>query len=884
MRIEQYFLITDYALWEVNLNGDSPPPTRSIDGVEKAYPPTTAEKKLARKNEFKARGTLLMALPNEHQLKFNYYKSAKSLIEAIKKRFGGNKESKKVQKTLLKQQYENFNGTSSEGLDQIYDRLQKLINLKQIDPDDLEEMDLKWQMAMLTIRSRRFLQKTGRNLGAYKSCLESVEARLDVYKKNEAVFEKDIKILKLDVMFRDKAITKLRHKFEKAKKERDYLKLTLEKFEVSSKNLSRLLDSQQCDKSKTGLGYDSQVLENQVNDKYNTGEGYHAVPPPYTGNFMPPKPGLVFADEHVVSESVTSLPGIIKSKVKTTESTLKTVSELVIEDWIFDSKNENKIETETKQIKPSFAKEKGDIDSGCSRHMTENMSYLSEYEKIDGGYVAFGEDPKGGKITDTECVVLSPNFKLLNESQVLLRVPRKNNMYSVDLKNVAPSGGTKANINAGQVEKKTASGPQYVLLPLLTSDSQSPKSSEDKVADYAGKKSTKVLRKENKVQDPAKEDDKNDQEKDVKDQKEAFSKQFEQESERLFGQREDINTNNTNRLNTVSLPVNTISSSFTTVDPGREKSQRNEFESMFGQDKDANGNMTFTLVSAARSTYVYLDSGIFSGAYDDEVEGAEADFNNLELATVVSPIPTTRIHKDHPKEQIIGDSLSALQTRRMTKTSQKHAMVTYIKKQRRTNHKDYQNGLLACFLSQIEPKKVNQALTDPSWIKAMQYELLQFRLQKSGFMYGTIEEEVYVCQPPGFEDPHFPNKIYKVEKALYGLHQAFRAWYETMSTYLLENGFRRGIIDKTLFIKKDKGDILLVQVYVDDIIFGFTKKSLCIEFEGLMHKNFQMSSMGELTFFLGLDSPFDLEAFSDSDYAGASLNRKSTTGGCQFLG
>nr|GEU88886.1 copia protein [Tanacetum cinerariifolium] len=123
---------------------------------------------------------------------------------------------------------------------------------------------------------------------------------------------------------------------------------------------------------------------------------------------------------------------------------------------------------------------------------------------------------------------------------------------------------------------------------------------------------------------------------------------------------------------------------------------------------------------------------------------------------------------------------------------------------------------------------------------------------KSAFLYGTIEEEVYVCQPPGFEDSRFPNKVYKVEKALYGLHQAPRAWYETLSTYLLENGFRRRIIDKTLFIKKDKGDILLVHVYVDDIIFGSTKKSLCTEFEELIHKKFQMSSMGELTFFLGL--------------------------------
>ncbi|GJS79219.1 putative ribonuclease H-like domain-containing protein [Tanacetum coccineum] len=214
---------------------------------------------------------------------------------------------------------------------------------------------------------------------------------------------------------------------------------------------------------------------------------------------------------------------------------------------------------------------------------------------------------------------------------------------------------------------------------------------------------------------------------------------------------------------------------------------------------------------------------------------------------------------------------------------------------------------------------------------------------KSVFLYGKIEQEVYVCQPPGFKDSDFPDIVYKVEKALYGLHQAPRAWYETLSTYLLDNGFQRGKIDKTLFIKRDKSDILLVQVYVDDMIFGFTRKKICTEFEKMMHKKFQMSSMGELTFFLGLqvrqkedgifisqdkpdimfavcayarfkvnpksshlhavkrifrylkgqpklglwypkDSPFDLVAYTDSDYAGASLDRKSTTRGCQFLG
>ncbi|GKC19900.1 putative ribonuclease H-like domain-containing protein [Tanacetum coccineum] len=123
---------------------------------------------------------------------------------------------------------------------------------------------------------------------------------------------------------------------------------------------------------------------------------------------------------------------------------------------------------------------------------------------------------------------------------------------------------------------------------------------------------------------------------------------------------------------------------------------------------------------------------------------------------------------------------------------------------------------------------------------------------KSAFLYGQIEEEVYVCQPPGFEDPDHPDKVYKVVKALYGLHQAPRAWYDTLANYLLCNGFQRGKIDQTLFIKRQKGHILLVQIYVDDIIFGSTKKELCDEFEKLMKDKFQMSYMGELTFFLVL--------------------------------
>nr|GEX74792.1 RNA-directed DNA polymerase, eukaryota [Tanacetum cinerariifolium] len=484
--------------WKVILNGDSLPLTRSVEDVKTPYPPTTVEEKLARKNELKARGTLLMALLNKHQLKFNSYKNAKSLMEAIEKRFGEGLDQiynmlqklisqiKIYEETISQEDlnlkllkslpsewkthtlvWRNKSDLETLSMDDLYNNLKiyeaevmglssttqniqnvafvssnntdntnKIVNpaydvsaansktnasnlsnvdslsdaviysffasqsnspqldnkdLKQIDLDDLElsQKRLFCQECMYTKHQNNRNREAPRrtmpvedttsnalvsqsdglgydwsghaedgltnfslmaytfssssssdtefNLGAYKASLESVETRLDVYKKNKTIFIDDIKILKLDVMLRDKAITELRQKFEKAEKEKDDLKLTLEKFQDSSKNLSRLLDSQQSDKSKTDLGYDSQgadnqVLENRVNDKTNTSEGYHAVSPPYTGNFMPPKPNLVFADEHVVSESITSLPDIAKNKVKTSEKTLKNVSAPIIED------------------------------------------------------------------------------------------------------------------------------------------------------------------------------------------------------------------------------------------------------------------------------------------------------------------------------------------------------------------------------------------------------------------------------------------------------------------------------------------------------------------------------------------------------------------------
>nr|GFC35803.1 hypothetical protein [Tanacetum cinerariifolium] len=202
--------MTGYALWEVIVNGDSPPPIRTIDGIEETYPLITAEEKLAKKNELKAIGTLLMALSNEHQLKFNSYKNAKSLIEAIEKRFGDLEtlsmddfyNNLKIYETKVKgsssssQNIQNIafvSSNSSGSTNQAYgcnstntDSLSNAViysffanqsnslqldneDLQQIDADDLEEIDLKWQMAMVIKRPRRFLKKTERKVGAIGS-------------------------------------------------------------------------------------------------------------------------------------------------------------------------------------------------------------------------------------------------------------------------------------------------------------------------------------------------------------------------------------------------------------------------------------------------------------------------------------------------------------------------------------------------------------------------------------------------------------------------------------------------------------------------------------------------------------------------------------------
>nr|GEZ90251.1 putative ribonuclease H-like domain-containing protein [Tanacetum cinerariifolium] len=233
----------------------------------------------------------------------------------------------------------------------------------------------------------------------------------------------------------------------------------------------------------------------------------------------------------------------------------------------------------------------------------------------------------------------------------------------------------------------------------------------------------------------------------------------------------------------------------------------------------------------------------------DEAIRVEADVSNIETSITASPTPTLRIHKDHPKSQIIGPVDTPIQTRHKFKVDKRGIVIRN------------KARLVAQRFTQEEGIDYNEVFSPVAKIKAIRLFLayasfIGFTVYqidvKGDFLYSTIDEEVYVMQPSGFQDPEFPAKVYKVEKAMYGLHQAPRAWYGTLSKYLLMNGFQRGTIYQTLFFRRQREDFILVQVYVDDIIFGSSNPQLCKEFESLMHEKFQMSAMGELNFFLGL--------------------------------
>ncbi|GKB23177.1 uncharacterized mitochondrial protein-like protein, partial [Tanacetum coccineum] len=552
-------------------------------------------------------------------------------------------------------------------------------------------------------------------------------------------------------------------------------------------------------------------------------------------------------------------------------------------------------------------KDKGVIDSGCSRRMIGNRSYLTDYEEIDGGFVAFG---------DTECVVMSRDFKLTNESHVFLKVPRKDNEYNVDFKNVVPQGGienlidlrvkvircdngtefknrvmnqfceikgrkpalnfmrpfgcpvtilntidhlgkfdgkadegffvgystnskafrvfnsrtriveenlhvqfivvgnpsngntgTKACDNTGKARMETIPGKDYILLPLSIQDPPFSSSSKDSL-DVGFKPSGEEEKKD--AEDPRNEDS-----------------EVPSTEEPIVNQEKDASVNSTNTINTVSPTVNTAGIEDNAVDENI----------VYECDDDPN--------MPELEEIVYSD--------DDEDVGAEAYINNLGTYIPVSPIPTTRIHKDHPVEQIIGDIYSAPQPK-------------------------------------MDVKRL--------------------------FLYGKMKRKSMFCQPPGLKNPDFPEIVYKVENCslrtasevegrwdLYKPRQVmvikiFEEFYlrdfKTASTPMethkpllkdadgedVDEHLYRSMIGSLMYLTSSRPDIMFAVCACAR--FQVNPKSSHLHAVKMIFR--YLKGQPKLGLWYPKDSPFYFVTYTDSDYAGASLDRKSITGGCQFLG
>nr|GEY49601.1 hypothetical protein [Tanacetum cinerariifolium] len=1247
MRIEQYFLMTDYLLWEVILNGDSPAPTRVIEGVVWPVAPTTAKQRLARKNELKNRGTLLMALPDKHQLKFNIHNDAKTLVEAIEKRFGGNKETKNAAeayqsignswrislsqedinlkllkslptewrthtliwriKTYLEEQnlddlfnslkiYEaevkssssaststqNIAFVSSQTTDNTnkpvsvsaasvkipvfalsnVDTLSNVViysffasqsnspqldnnDLKQIDTDDLENMDLKWQMAMLTVEcynchrkgyfarecsydwsfwaeeeptnyalmaftsssssssdnevascSKAYtkahatlqshydkLTNDHRNsqfdVISYKTLLESIEARLLVYQQNEIVFEEDIKLLKLKVQLRDDALIVLRQKFEKAEQERDdLLGYNTQVF------TSFMFDCDEMFSSET----DESLPASPVYARYQSGEGYHAVPLPYTGTFMPPKHDLVFHDAPNVNEIVHTTFNVALSLTKPDKELSHRPSASIIEDWVSDS--EADYEAELPQNAPSFVqpteqvkthrpsikpvensipasnhkttlpkpkshgnsrnrkacfvckslthlikdcnyyekkmaqtharnhaqrgnhqqyarmtlpnpqrqvvptsvltksklvpltaarevttavspyyetrprpvktvvskphspprkkinrrpspkastfppkvtaakapmvnavkgnwgnlkhalKDKGVIDSGCSRHMTGNMSYLSDFKEINGGYIAFGGNSNGGKISRK-----GKTGQLSDENQVLLRVPRENNLYNVDLKNIVSSGdltflfanatldeSTLWHRRLGHINFKTTNklvkGNLVRGLPTKVF-----KNNHTCVACKKGKQHRASCKTKHvsSVSQPL--------------QRVLVTKHQNKTPYELLLSR----TPSIGFMRPFGCPVTILN----TLDPlGKFNGKADEgfLVGYSNTDDDATFEVKepeFKRKKPESEVHVSPSSSAQTKKHDDKIKreakgktleditysddeeavGADVDFTNLETNITASPIPTTRVHNDHHVTQIIGtkwvfrnkkDERGIVVRNKARLVAQGHTQEEGI---------DYKE----VFVPVTRIEAIRLFLAYASFMGFMVYQMDV----KSAFLYETIEEEVYVCQPTGFEDPDYLDKVY-VDYIIFGspnkdLCKAFEKLMKDKFQMSSMDGKStstpidtekpllkdpdgedvdvhtyRSMIGSLMYLTSSRPDIMFAvcacarfQV-TPKVLFLHTVKRIFRYLKGKPH----------LGLWYPKDSPFNLMAYSDSDYASASLDRKSTTWGC----
>nr|GEV58215.1 hypothetical protein [Tanacetum cinerariifolium] len=998
--------MTDYSLWEVIINGDSPAPIFVIDGVVRPATILSADQKLAIRNELKAHGTLLMALPDKHQLKFNSHKDAKTLIEAIEKRFGGNTETKKKLVSQLEihgmslsqedvnlkflrslpsewkthtliwrnkanlEEYclddlfnslriyeaevkdsstpgnpaQNLAFVSSSNTDSTTDsvsaatsvfavyaqlsvsshpNIDSLSNavifsffanqstspqldnedLKQIDVDDLEEMNLRWQMAMLTMRARRFLQKTRRNLGDNRvttmgfdmskvkcynchrkghfarECRSPKDTRrtgaaepqrritlVETSTSNALVsqcdgigsydwsYQAEVEPANFALMAITSSSSSSDNKLSPTKLAQDISHTTrpmvpiIEDWVSNSEDEYEPNDPQSVSSfvqtsehvKPSGHSVEAPILaatpkptspktncsgkrknrktcfmcrsvDHLIKDcNFHTKPKTQPIPRNYAHMGYNKQPSL-FTKNHPQKHIVTA--AVLTKSKPVSVTAVRPVSAAVPKIMLTRPRHAHSFNTKSNStIRRHKTRSKFSKTSNSSLKVTTAKAQVvsaakrkkgkwgnPQYALKDKGVI--DSNPKGGKILGKGKI--KTDFKLPDESQVLLRVPRENNMYNVNLKDIIPFGDltclfTKAttdesnlwhrrlgHVNFKTINKlvkgfqeefdaekaKEEAKQQYMLFPVWSTGSSNPHNKEgddafDSKEHDAEKPESAINLSPNSSALSGEQDDMTKKKDKGKSPVEYFTGNRD-----LNIDFEDYSEHNSNNVIAVGPIVPTA---------GQNCSNSTNPISAAGPSHSntspTHGKSSFRDASQPPKMLEREDIGYS----DNKNVGADADFNNLETSIT--------IQKD--EKGIVFRNKARL-------VAQGHTQEEGI---------DYEE----VFAPVVRIEAIRLFLDYASFMGFMVYQMDV----KSAFLYGTIKEKVYVYQPSGFEDPDHPDKVYKVVKALYGLHQAPRSWYATLVNYLLENSFHRGQIDQTLFIKKQKGDILFVQIYV----------------------------------------------------------------------